>query len=82
MGMFIEENKKETLKNTSPRNIAFIVLGKFLSAVIVIGITAVLSLIYYIITCVFANSIANIQAVITTLIGFILVSMSYISFGM
>ncbi len=84
MGMFTQKinNKEETILPTTSKNIAVIVLGKFLSAVAVILITFAFSLIYYIILCIFAGKITNIQTVLTTLIGFLLVSMSYISFGM
>ena len=84
MGMFTQKinNKEETILPTTSKKIALIVLGKFLSAVAVILITFVFSLIYYIILCIFAGKITNIQTVVTTLIGFLLVSMSYISFGM
>lgn len=84
MGMFTQKtnNKEETILPTTSKKIALIVLGKFLSAVAVVLITFVFSLIYYIILCIFAGKITNIQTVLTTLIGFLLVSMSYISFGM
>ncbi len=84
MGMFAGERKNgtETLLLTSSRSITSIVLGKFLAAVAVIIITEIFSLIYYAILCFFAGGIVNLPETIATLIGFLLVTMSYISFGM
>ena len=84
MGMFAGERKNgtETLLLTSSRGITSIVLGKFFAAVLVIIITEIVSLMYYIILCCFAGGITNVPETIATLIGFILMTMSYISFGM
>ena len=84
MGMFAGERKNgtETLLLTSSRSITSITLGKFLAAVGVIIITGIFSLIYYVILCFFAGEIVNVSETITTLIGFLLVTMAYISFGM
>ena len=84
MGMFAGERKNgtETLLLTSSRSITGIVIGKFLAALVVILITEVFSLMYYAILCFFAGEITGVSTTITTLIGFILLSMSYISFGM
>ena len=84
MGMFAGERKNgtETLLLTSSRSITSIVIGKFLAALVVIIITEIFSLMYYVILCLFAGEIANISTTITTLIGFILLAMSYIAFGM
>lgn len=84
MGSFAGKRKTgtDTLLFTSTRSEILIVLGKFLSAVVMTIIIAIISLVYYVIVCSFTNQIVNIQSVITTLIGFLLVSMSYISFWM
>ena len=84
MGMFAGERKNgtETLLMTSSRSITEIVLGKLISAIIVVLITEIFSLIYYIIVCVFAGGITNLTETLTTLLGFTLFIISYISFGM
>ncbi len=84
MGSFAAERKNgtETLLLTSSRSITSIVLGKFFAALIVIIITEIFSLMYYVILCIFAGSITGVSETISTLIGFILVTMSYISFGL
>ena len=84
MGAFAAERKNgtETLLLTSSRNITGIVIGKFLAALVVIIITEIFSLMYYIILCIFAGEIVGITKTITTLLGFILLTMSYISFGL
>lgn len=84
MGMFSGERKNgtETLLLTSSRSITSIVLGKFFAALIVILITEAFSLMYYIILCIFAGGITDVSATLTTLLGFLLLTMSYISFGM
>lgn len=83
MGMFAGERKNgtETLLFTSSRSITGIVIGKFLAALIVIAITEIISLIYYVILCCFAGEITNVAETISVLIGFMLLAMSYISFG-
>lgn len=82
MRMFAEERKNGTdqLLFTSPTSITSIVLGKFISAALVILITEILSLIYLAIICYYG--IPTISSTILTLVGFILLSMAYISFGM
>lgn len=84
MGMFAGERKNgtETLLLTSSRSITSITLGKFFAALAVIAITEVFSLIYYAILCYFAGGITSIPETIATLIGFLLVAMAYIAFGM
>ncbi len=84
MGAFAAERKNgtETLLLTSPRSITSIVLGKFLAALVVIIITEVFSLMYYAILCYFAGGITGVSESISTLIGFILIAMSYIAFGL
>ena len=82
MRMFAEERKNgtEQLLLTSPRSITSIVLGKFFSAVIVIIITEIFTFMYYAILCHFGTP--HLQTSLVTLLGFLLLSMSYISFGM
>lgn len=82
MRMFAEERKNgtEQLLLTSPRSITAIVLGKFLAAVTVVLITLVISLIYFVIISFFGK--ANIVTVLVTMLGFLLLGMAAISFGM
>lgn len=84
MGAFAGERKSgtETLLLTSPRSITSIVLGKFIAALIVIIITEIFSLMYFVILCLFAGEITGVPETISTLIGFILMTMSYIAFGL
>lgn len=84
MGAFAGERKNgtETLLLTSSRSITSIVIGKFLAALAVIIVTEVFSLMYYAILCVFAGGITGVSETISTLIGFILLTMSYIAFGL
>lgn len=82
MRMFAEERKSgtEQLLYTSPRSITQIVFGKFLSAVVVIIVTEILTIMYYIILSFLGEP--HIQTALVTLLGFLLLSMAYISFGM
>ena len=82
MRMFAEEKKSgtEVLLYTSPRSVTSIVLAKFLSATIVIIVCEICTLLYYFILMYFGNPHA-ISAFVT-LFGFLLLAMSYISFGM
>ena len=82
MRMFSEERKNgtEQLLITSPRSMVTIVLGKFLAAILVIVITEIFTLIYFGIICYFKTP--DIPTVLTTMLGFLLLSMAYISLGM
>jgi ABC-2 type transport system permease protein len=82
MRMFAEERKMgtEQLLYTSPRSVTSIVLGKFISAVIIIAITEICTLFYLGILFYFGTP--YIQTAFVTLLGFLLLSMAYISFGM
>ena len=82
MRMFAEERKSgtEQLLLTSPVGIFKIVMAKFLAALIVVVITLVLSLMFFVITSFFGKP--NIMAVLAAIIGFILMSMATISVGM
>jgi len=82
MGMFAEERKQgtEQLILTSPRSITGIVLGKFLSATVIMVITEVLLLVYYVILTFFGNP--SLAVALNTLFGFLILTMGYIAFGM
>lgn len=82
MRMFAEERKNgtEQLLLTSPRSVTSIVLGKFLAAVAVIGITLIFSIIYAVIISFFGS--VNIATLLVSMLGFILVAMAAISIGM
>jgi len=82
MRMFAEERKNgtEQLILTSPRSITAIVLGKFISGVIILLITGLCSLIYFAILEYFGDP--SLKVAISTIIGFVLLGMAYLSFGM
>lgn len=82
MRMFAEERKSgtEQLLYTSPKSITQIVMGKFLASMIVIFATAILTLLYFVILSFLGTP--HLQTALVTLLGFIMLSMAYISFGM
>ena len=82
MGMFASERKTgtEQLILTSPRSITSIVLGKLLAAGIILLITEIMTLIYFVILKCFGNP--SLTVALTTLFGFFLLSLAYLSFGM
>ena len=82
MRMFAEErrNGTEQLILTSPRSITSIVLGKFFAATIVMAITELLTFIYFGILCYFGDP--SFKVALVTILGFFLLSMAYLSFGM
>ena len=82
MGMFSAERKNgtEQLILTSPRSITSIVLGKIFTAGIIMVITEGLTLIYFAILKYFGNP--SLKVALTTLLGFFLLSVAYLSFGM
>lgn len=82
MRMFSEERKNgtEQLILTAPISITKVVFGKLFAALSVILITLIISFGYYIIVSIFGN--VSIIPVLTSMIGFILVSIAAISFGM
>lgn len=82
MRMFAEERKNgtEQLLLTSPKSITGIVLGKLLAAVMLIVITLVISLMYYVILCFF--QVPNITSTLVMILGFLLLSIAAISLGM
>ena len=82
MRMFAEERKTgtEQLLFTSPRSITSIVCGKLLGAAMIILITEAFTSIYYIILMCFGTP--HITTALITLLGYFLLAMTYISFGM
>ncbi len=82
MRMFSEErrNGTEQLLLTSPRSLASIVLGKFFAAVIIMVITLAFTLMHLAILCHFGSPDLKVAGV--TILGFLLLSCAYISFGM
>ena len=82
MRMFAEERKNgtEQILYTSPRSITSIVLGKFLAATIIMVICEVFTLMYLGILKYFGQP--HISTALVTLLGFLLLSMAYIAFGM
>lgn len=82
MRMFSEEKKSGTdqLLITSPKSIFSIVLGKFLAATAVTIVACLLMFIYYGILSKFGH--VNIVEPLVAMLGFLLLSMAFISFGM
>ncbi|MFR0823114.1 MAG: ABC transporter permease [Clostridia bacterium] len=82
MKMFAEERKTgtEQILFTSPRSITSIALGKLLGAAIIILITEAFTLVYYFILMTFGTP--HITTALITLLGYFLLAMTYISFGM
>lgn len=82
MGMFASERKSgtEQLLLTSPRSITTIVLGKLLAGGIILVITELLTFMYFIILKYFGNP--SLKVALSTLFGFFLLSLAYLSFGM
>lgn len=81
MRTFSEERKNgtEQLLLTSPIGMTKVVSGKFFAALTVVLITLVISLMYYIILCFFGTP--NIVTTLVQMLGFFLVSMAAVSFG-
>lgn len=82
MRSFAEENSKGTyqLLEISPKSIFSIVMGKFFAMLGVICLTLLISFMYYFILLKFGTP--DIKLVLVSMLGFILLSMAYISFGM
>ncbi len=82
MRMFAEERKNgtEQLIMTSPRSITSVVLGKFIAASIIILITEAFTMMYFVILKFFGQP--SLSVALNTLLGFFLLSLAYISFGM
>lgn len=81
MNAFAGERKSGTyqLIMTSPKSTTGIVLGKFFAGLIVVLITEICSCLYLGIISYFGTP--NISNLFTTLLGFLLLTMAYISFG-
>lgn len=81
MRTFSEERKTgtEQLLMTSPLSITSIVFAKFIAASLIIVITEICTLLYYAILSYFGSP--DFFTSLATLIGFLLLAMSYISFG-
>lgn len=81
MRMFSEERKNgtEQLLLTSPLSITKLVLGKFIAATLIVLITEICTFLYFGILCFFGKP--HITTALVTLLGFLLLAMSYISFG-
>ena len=82
MRSFSEERKSgtEQLLLTSPISITKIVLGKFIAATLIVIITELCTLLYLAMLYIFGTP--HLETAFVTLLGFLLLSMSYISFGM
>lgn len=82
MRMFSEERKNgtEQLLLTSPKSITSIVLGKFTAAACIVVVAELLTLIYYFILDYFAAP--SLMIALATILGFLLLSLAYISLGM
>ena len=73
------KNGTEQLLLTSPLSITKLVLGKFFAATLVVLIAVLSTFIYYGILCFFGSP--KILNTLVTMFGFMLLAMSYISFG-
>lgn len=69
----------EQLLLTSPLSITKVVLGKFIAATLIVIITEICTLMYFAILCFFG--MPHITTALVTLLGFLLLAVSYISFG-
>lgn len=81
MRAIAEERKTgtEQLLLTSPLSITKVVLGKFIAATLIVVITEICTFLYFGILCYFGTP--HITTALATLLGFLLLAMSYISFG-
>ena len=81
MRTLAEERKSgtEQLLLTSPISITKIVLGKFISATLIVVITELCTFMYFGILSFFGTP--HLTTALVTLLGFLLLAMSYISFG-
>lgn len=81
MRTIAEERKTgtEQLLLTSPLSITKVVLGKFIAATLIVVITEICTFLYFAILCYFGKP--PITTALVTLLGFLLLAMSYISFG-
>lgn len=81
MRTIAEERKTgtEQLLLTSPLSITKVVLGKFIAATLIVVITEICTFMYFIILSFFGEP--HITTALITLLGFLLLAMAYISFG-
>lgn len=81
MRTMAEERKSgtEQLLLTSPLSITKIVLGKFIAATLIVVITLICTFLYFAILCFFGKP--HITTALITMLGFLLLAISYISFG-
>lgn len=81
MRTIAEERKTgtEQILLTSPLSITKVVLGKFIAATLIVVITEVCTFLYFGILSYFGAP--HITTALVTLLGFLLLAMSYISFG-
>lgn len=81
MRTIAEERKTgtEQLLLTSPLSITKVVLGKFIAATSIVVITELCTFMYFAILCFFGTP--HITTALITLLGFLLLAMAYISFG-
>ena len=81
MRAIAEERKTgtEQLLLTSPLSITKVVLGKFIAATLIVAITEICTFLYFGILCYFGTP--HITTALVTLLGFLLLAMRYISFG-
>lgn len=81
MRTIAEERKTgtEQLLLTSPLSITKVVLGKFIAATLIVIITEICTFMYFGILCFFG--VPHITTALVTLLGFLLLAISYISFG-
>ena len=82
MRTLAEERKSgtEQLLLTSPISITKIVLGKFISATLIVVITELCTFMYFGILSFFGTP--HLTTALVTLLGFLLLAMSYIAFGL
>ena len=81
MRMFSEERKNgtEQLLLTSPTGMFKVVLGKLFSALLVIVITLLISFMFFFIVMYFGSP--NIVTTLVSMLGFVLISLAALSFG-
>jgi len=82
MWSFAGERKSgtEQLIRTSPVSMLGVVLGKFISAFLLVLIPVIFTLMYFGILCYY--QMPDVPTYLTSMLGFLLLSMSYISFGL
>lgn len=82
MRSFSEERNKKTdqLLITAPCSIAEIVIGKYLAAMAVLGVTVLISLVFPVVLCMFGNP--PISEIIGSYVGFVLLWGAFIAVGL